>query len=211
MSLQELFIDVSSVSPTADAAEFIAEADVRIDAYLDQDRKLRLARYIPSDPLAVYAALAVIIRDDLAPGNNFCEWGSGFGVATCLATMLGYDAVGIEMDPVLHRESIKLAKDFEIRCEFSCGDFVPSGFEFRSDDKRTAGGLVESSLLPSQEQFRDSFFDDAYPIDDFDVIYSYPWPGEAAMLEDLFDSAAAEDTLLVTYCSVDGIRVFMKE
>ena len=47
-------------------------------------------------------------------------------------------------------------------------------------------------------------------LDDFDIIYAYPWPDEDDILGDVFDSYAAEGALLVTYNGIDDVRVRRK-
>src|SRR2546421_6278479 len=47
-------------------------------------------RFVPSVPERVWAVLAEVTRRQLPPTRVFCEWGSGFGTATCLAALLGY-------------------------------------------------------------------------------------------------------------------------
>ena len=47
-------------------------------------------------------------------------------------------------------------------------------------------------------------------IDDFDVIFAYPWPGEQWVMARLFDRFAAVGALLVTYNDVEGIHLFRK-
>jgi hypothetical protein len=47
-------------------------------------------------------------------------------------------------------------------------------------------------------------------IDDFDLVYSYPWPGEEHVVDELFDTCAAVGALLLTYHGQDGIRLQRK-
>ena len=46
-------------------------------------------RFVPSVPERVWAVLAEVTTRQLSPTRIFCEWGSGFGTATCLAALLG--------------------------------------------------------------------------------------------------------------------------
>ncbi len=45
-------------------------------------------------------------------------------------------------------------------------------------------------------------------IDDFDVIFAFPWPAEEEMYCDLFARFAASGALLVTYSALDDVRVY---
>ena len=207
MSLHELNVDATDI-PIPDAHGKVIEiVDQRIDAYLARDIKKRAPRYVPSNAEEAYQALVWIRENNVAEGNRFCEWGSGFGMITLLAALAGFDATGIEIVESLCKEATRLADELQIPARFLNDDFVPEGFEYASDGTGEAGALTSSSLLPSQEQDRATFFDPIIPMDELDVIYCYPWPGEAGMMEDLFDATAAEGTLLVTYCETDRIRV----
>jgi len=41
-------------------------------------------RFVPSVPERVFAVLVEVTTRQLPPTRVFCEWGSGFGTATCL-------------------------------------------------------------------------------------------------------------------------------
>src|SRR4029079_19467023 len=105
------------------------------------------------------------------------EWGSGFGVVACLAAMLDFDAVGIEIESDLVDEAQQLADDFDLPVEFFCGGFIPrgsaihagSGYSWLSTDESTGDGVL--GLDP----------------DDFDVTFAYPWPDEEGATETLFE------------------------
>ncbi len=211
MSLHEFSFDASTIAIPTDVVALMTEVDTRIDAYLSQDIKKRAPRYVPSNADEAYQAFALIQRDGLAEGTRFCEWGSGFGMITALAAALGFDATGIEIVDALHRESVSLANDLGISATFVCENFIPNGFEYSENGTGEAGALTNSALLPSQEQDREAYFENDYPIEEFDIIFCYPWPGEAALVEDLFDATASDGTLLVTYCETDRIRIRLKE
>ena len=80
-----------------EVAAFIADADRRCDLFYDQQLNKRFPRYVPSEPAQVYAALRHVTERGLPLGEIFIEWGSGFGVATGFAALLGYEAHGIEI------------------------------------------------------------------------------------------------------------------
>jgi hypothetical protein len=46
--------------------------------------------------------------------------------------------------------------------------------------------------------------------DHFDVIYCYPWPGEIAAIESIFERRARVGAMLVTYQGEDGFRLRRK-
>ena len=45
---------------------------------------------------------------DSLPRGRFCEWGSGLGIVTGLAELLGFESFGVEMDAELCRQSREL-------------------------------------------------------------------------------------------------------
>jgi hypothetical protein len=47
-------------------------------------------------------------------------------------------------------------------------------------------------------------------LDDFDIVFAYPWPDEDRMTADLFYRYAAEDALLITFRGGDDICVRRK-
>ncbi len=210
MALTTLQLNIDNKPLETHIQNFIDSSNERIVAYLTKDIKARAPRYVPCDSEAVYRALQFIFNEAIAPGDKFCEWGSGLGAVTSLASIIGFDAIGIECEEELVNEATALADEFNLSSTFVCDDFVPNGFEYSSDGKGDASALTESSLLPSEQLGRDDIFQNEFEIDEFDIIYAFPWPGEQGLVSDLFDATASEDTLLVTYCQTGGVVVERK-
>src|SRR5437879_3497169 len=78
-----------------DVRRFLREADERIEEFQVWSR---VPAFVPCDFEGTYRLLRSLSESILLRGNRFCEWGSGFGVATCLAAIVGFDACGIEID-----------------------------------------------------------------------------------------------------------------
>lgn len=183
-----------------DVAEFIQESQRRIDQFAESSRSEPIPAFVPSDFIAAYQMLTAI--GSLSTGRLFCEWGSGFGVVTGLAALTEFDACGIEIEPLLVEEARKLVEDFHLPCEFACGSFIPDEAE-------------EIALNPSELAWLSTDAPDAYAelqlnVDDFDVVYAYPWPDEQDILGELFDQFAADGALLCTYESPEEILVRRK-
>src|SRR5919204_6806422 len=85
-------------------------------------------RFVPSVPERVFAVLDEVTRRQLPPTRVFCEWGSGFGTATCLAALLGYEAYGLEIDEELVRRSRAIARRLGIPVKILCTSFLPEGY-----------------------------------------------------------------------------------
>ena len=136
MSLIDVKFPVADGPLPADVRTFLREADHRIEEF---QRHARVPGFVASDFPRVYQVLRSMSSANLTPGNLFCEWGSGFGVVTCLAAMLDFDAVGIEIDDELVDAAQTLADDFGVPVEFVRGSFIPKGGEGLADVK---GGLA---------------------------------------------------------------------
>jgi hypothetical protein len=93
-------------------------------AFLEEGRarfpSLERFDFVPSDYPAVWRRLAAL------PCGRFCEWGSGFGIVTGLAEMLGFEAWGVEIDPALAEASRRLLADFGLSAQIETGDYLHS-------------------------------------------------------------------------------------
>ena len=74
------------------------EADSRIDDFLHHRRGPLIENFVASDFRSVFSAIRWIVNSQLNAGHMFCEWGSGFGVVTMLASLEGFNAVGVEVE-----------------------------------------------------------------------------------------------------------------
>ncbi len=184
-----------------DARQFVAAARRRIEEMEEREREA-IPAFVPSDFDEVYRALTQIYHTRIATGRRFVEWGSGAGVVACLASMVGFDAVGIEIEPPLVKLAESLAREFKIDVQFACGSFVPSGAE----------SLVELSgeVTWLRTDAADAYDELDLEPDDFDLVFAYPWPGEEQLIFDLFKRCASVGALLLTYHSQEGIRLQRK-
>src|SRR5438128_4860246 len=89
-------------------------------------------RCVPSMPERVFAVLEEVTRRNLPPNRVFCEWGSGFGTATCMASLLGYEAYGLEIEEELVRLSRAIARRLGIPVEILCTSIFPEGYDSSS-------------------------------------------------------------------------------
>ena len=95
MSLADANFPCGAEAIPSDVRAFLREADRRIEDFQSYNH---VPGFVPSDFPRVYRVLRAVAEARATPGNLFCEWGSGFGVTACLAAMLDFDAVGIEID-----------------------------------------------------------------------------------------------------------------
>jgi hypothetical protein len=198
-------VEVELALPTdpipADVAALIADAKQRIDELEDKSRAAMPA-FVPSDFELCYRALTAIEAANLATGRRFLEWGSGVGVVACLATQLGLDAIGIEIESPLVEIADELAAAHDIDAEFICGSFVPYGTEV------TVGTADDFAWLSTTGPV--AYDDLDLEPNDFDLIFAYPWPGEEQIIFDLFADHAATGALLLTYHGIEGVRLQRK-
>jgi hypothetical protein len=196
MSLAEVEIPCDEDAVPGDVRSFLREADRRIEEF---QRSSRVPGFVPSDFASVYRGLRGLASANLTAGNLFCEWGSGFGVVACLAAMLDFDTVGIEIDGELVDEAQHLAADFGLAVEFIHGSFIPKGSEIYADARGEFAWLVTEETQTNEELGLDP--------DDFNVVFAYPWPDEEALTEKLFERYAGPGALLMTYHGGDDLRL----
>jgi hypothetical protein len=177
----------------------LREADRRIRRY---SRRHRNTAFVPCDFWGAYGVLQQLAAQAEAAGTLFCEWGSGFGVVTCLAAFLEFDANGIEVDRTLVRASRRLAADFDLPVNFAQGSFIPAGDRILMRAPKSFSWLTTTEA-PAHEEL-------GLATEDFGIIFAYPWPDEETALGQLFERHAAVDALLVTYHGGEDYRLRRK-
>ena len=152
--------------------------------------------FVPADYERVLEVL-VALRE---PGARFLEWGSATGVIAIMADLVGFEAYGIELDASLVGVARELARKHGSGARFEAGSFLPAGYRFRPRNGDGRIGTLEygESAYPAL----------GHPLDDFDVVYGYPWDGEEAIMHDLMRAYGARGARLVLPSGTEGIRVF---
>lgn len=159
-------------------------------------RDRRFHPFIASDYELVLEALVA----HRGPSLRFLEWGSASGVITIMADLLGYESFGVELDASLVETARDLAKAFGSRARFVAGSFLPAGYEFRR--ARPVEGARRSGAGPS------GYLELGHALDEFDVVFGYPWPGEESMMLDLMRTYGRPDALLLLHSVDDGVQAF---
>lgn len=80
-------------------------------------KKIDCFDFVPSDPGHVWRMFSSL------PVGHICEWGSGIGVATGIARMLGHQATGIELNQELAASSRILLQEFDLDCRIYHGSY----------------------------------------------------------------------------------------
>jgi len=152
--------------------------------------------FVPADYDGVLRTLLALRR----PGLRFLEWGSATGVIAIMADLLGYEAYGIELDPGLVDIARGLAERYDSRARFAAGSFLPAGYRWRppSGDGRTGTIGDGPSAYPEL----------GHPLEDFDVVYGFPWDGEQGMMLDLMQRYGGRGARLLLNGGPDGMQVY---
>ena len=178
----------------------IRESERRMEQFFSGRKDRPVPGFVPSEFERTWHALHAVAAADLAPGDAFCEWGSGFGVVALLAAGLGFDACGIEIDADLVDEASSLAADFGLDVEFVCGTFVPAGGEDLTDFEQEHAWLSSDAGACGHEEL-------GVDPGEFVLIFAYPWPGEEAVIEGLFERYAPTGALLLTFHGHEDLRL----
>lgn len=205
MPLTDIELEMKPVNLPNNVAEYLREADRRGCDFVSH-LPSAFRGFVPSDYVCVYHALRAVAESDMASGNSFCEWGSGLGVVASLAALVGFDAVGIEIDRDLYDASRELAEEFDIPVELVNGSFISHGADDLVDQAFADcdGGL---SLDPHADHAYDEL---GLEVRDFDVVFAYPWPNDEKLTARLFERFAARGALLLTYSDPSSMRLRRK-
>lgn len=210
MAYEEIDYEPLDTELPGEVRALIDAAEERFENFYARKLNKRYPRYIASEPAQVYAALKWATDRGLAPGHRFIEWGSGFGVATGMAALLGYDATGIEISEGLVAIARELLESRSIEADFLCTSYIPDGFI----EYDIAGGsdLVPDDSFGYELEGGPVYQDENQQIDiaEVDLFYAYPWPGEQEMMLKLFDAVAEVDAILIAYLGDREICIYRK-
>lgn len=182
-------------------ASFLESAAARTDAFCARPEHGPGSAFVPSDHELVYRVLRTLRERD-RDARRLCEWGSGLGVVTGLAALLGFEAWGIEVDPGLVLASRALLRDHGIDARIAEGSFLPE--EFANTEE--LADLETRTVTTAAEAWRDM---DLGP-DDFDVVFAFPWPTDELRFCTLFDRYADYGAVLLTYSRTESVRAYRK-
>lgn len=199
MPLQSVRLEPAAVRPPPEVRRFLREARRRIGHFA---RAQHVPAFAACDFGRVYAALHALEGSGLLTGRWFCEWGSGFGVVSCLAAMLGFEAWGIEVEGGLVEAARRLADDFDLAPEFVWGSFIPQDEEARLGEDREFAWL-DTAARSGHEAM-------GMGPDEFDLVFAYPWPDEEGLVADLFEGGARTGAMLLTYNPEGDVRLWRK-
>lgn len=149
---------------------------------------------VPCDHAGAYAVL-----QELAPRTpSLLELGSATGVVAIMADLLGMEGYGIEIEPWMVAHSTDLAAEFRSEATFVEGSFVPR------DYRDAIENLPSDRLTPTEGAC--GYEELGLELEDFDLVFAYPWPGEEDWLHEMMRRFARPDAILLTHGATDGFR-----
>ncbi len=163
------------------------------------DTEVRLHAWHPF-VAADYESVLETLLTLRAPGLRFLEWGSAAGVITIMADLLGFEACGIELDSSLVRVARELAAKYESRARFADGSFLPGGYEWKHRSGDGRHGTIGQGV-PGYAEL-------GYLLEDFDIVFAFPWSGEEPMMHDVMRRYGSRQARLFLYGVTDGIEVY---
>ena len=203
MTLQSINVpeEIKRLPHSPAAARLIDLANERIEAFMLANDSVT-ENFVPCDFHLLDQSLTWIEQNHLLTGRRFCELGSGFGVAALLASLRGMESVGIEIESTLVEQASNLADALGLPAKFYCGSFVP----------RDISGMLE---LGRDVEHVETHEGDVYEeiglgLDDFDLFFAFPWPGEHQFFEAVFQAGAADNSLLLSYRGRNGMHLIRK-
>jgi hypothetical protein len=179
-------------------ARLHALIDEGAEIYDRFDREVRDQSFHPFVP-GDYGGILQSLLELRAPGLRFLEWGSATGVVVIMADLLGFDAFGIELDSGLVSIARQLADRYESRARFVAGSFLPAGYRWRPPTGDGRLGTIGQGVSAYAEL--------GYGLDDFDIVYAYPWSGEEVMMLDLMQSYGNSKASLLLHGD-HGVNVY---
>jgi hypothetical protein len=206
MTLSCVDFHYKSVAIPPEIVEFLRSTEALVEQHRINGG-MRSRGFVPSDYKTIYQCLRVVHDTQLLTGSRFCEWGSGVGVVASLAAMIGFESFGIEYDTNLCRVAEGIRDDFEVQVEVVNGSFIPEGVEDLINDAfATYNGELALHTDPDL-----AYQEMGYAINDFDLIFAYPWPNDAQLTYEIFDRCAAQGALLLAYYEGGSIGLHRKD
>lgn len=211
MAIEEIEIEIPEATVSDQLARLIDTCSRGWERFFADSADHQAPRFVPSLPEMVFSALEEVTKRNLPRNRVFCEWGSGFGTATCMASLLGYEAYGVEIEEELVWLSRAIARRLGIPVEIICTSMFPEGYDSYSG--------ADGAELVRPESFRDDNDEERRPLryDGMDIdiaeiglFFAYPWPEEQELIQALFDAIAAEGAILVAYHTDKKVCAFRK-
>jgi len=205
MTLNCVDFDYETVTIPDEIVEFLRSVDDLVEQHR-VDTSTNYQGFVPSDYHATYRCLKAVFDSRLLTGERFCEWGSGVSVVASLAAMIGYESYGIEYDSNLCAVAEGICEDFDVPVKVVHGSFIPKGVEELIIDAYATNDGELALHTDSDHTYEEM----DYGINDFDLIFAYPWPNDVELTHELFDRCAAPGAMLLAYYDAGTIALYRK-
>lgn len=211
MAIEAVDIEMPEATVSDEVARLLDTCSRGWERFFADTDDHQAPRFVPSIPEIVFSALEEVTKQNLPPKRVFCEWGSGFATATCIAALLGYKAYGIEIEEELVRLSRAIARRLRIPVEIICTSMFPEGYDMYAG---VDGATLMTPTLFSKHNDMDKrpLRYDGMDVDiaEIGLFFAYPWPEEQTLIQELFDAVAGEGAILVSYHNDKKVCVFRK-
>lgn len=158
-----------------------------------QQNTLPFEGYVSANYLSVYQSLTQL-RGKV---STVLEWGSGLGVVSIMASRMGFEAYGIEAESNLIEYAEGFAERYGPATRFAHGSFIPDEFVWNPGDGEELNRTI-IDIPAAYDQFD-------LELQDFDLVYAYPWPEEHQLYQNILRDYGRQDVLLLTYDGREGI------
>ena len=153
----------------------VTDARAVNDAMSEKRGSDRIPGLVTTDGAVAWRFLQAGLSCHVSESATFCEWGSGVGIVSCMARLLGWKSTGLEIEPRLVEISSELARRHTLDVTFIEGSYK----------------------LENAEASFDTGF--GFHLFDFDVIYAYFWPAEREAMTQFVADHARPGTLFMRY------------
>lgn len=203
MGLSPLLIDPWEGAVPDRARQIIDSAQECLESFHVRYHKQPVPGFYPSDFELVYRTFAAIDerrhhKSSQGIGLSFCEWGAGIPVVSALTTLFEWKPLAVECDRKLVEAARSWMQSERLEFELRHASFIPEAYIDEVHQHESLQGIVAKPLdVP------------ALDVEDLqaDIVYAYPWPGEAEVMESLFRLVARPGDLLVTFHGSFDLRI----
>ncbi len=163
--------------------------------WVAQENELAFQGYVSADYASIYRSLQSL----RSRATTFLEWGSGLGVVSIMASRLGFESYGIEIEPQLVDLSRRLASKYTATPTFATGSFIPAEFE----PSLAAGDEFHRTIHDAASAYADLDME----LRDFDLVYAFPWPEEHDVFRQIIRRCGAPHTFFLRYDAREGLQL----
>lgn len=169
-NLEELNIVFSEDFSTSPIDKLLLSCDSQSRQVLDRNEN-RIPQFQAADGYIIWQLLNIVKRQSALPNDAFfCELGSGIGLITMIASIMGMQARGIEIESELVEIARTIATESNISAKF-----------------------FAASMFPDETPSPPAIYDQT------DLFFVYPWPPQVESAISLFQAVAKPGAILICY------------